>query len=104
MLMNATLLRIDDPPPAAPGPAISVRCSMGLPSGGESAAVVAMGVNAEAVLYLSMDALGGAAIPAAGQRVTVQMDGCPSAVWNVVCAADRVGGTLSHLQLFLGHV
>ena len=50
MLMNATLLRIDDPPPAAAGPAISVRCSIGLPTTTEFAFLNAMGMTAARML------------------------------------------------------
>ena len=77
MLTNAMLLRIDDPPPAGPGPAIAVRCSMGLPSGAESATIVAMGINAAAVLYLAMADAARVGSPAVGQQVVVQLDGCP---------------------------
>jgi hypothetical protein len=101
MLMNAMLLRIDDPPPGGPGPAIAVRCSMGLPSGAESAAVVAMGMNAAAVLYLPMADAARVGSPAVGQQVVVQLDGCPVETWRVVYAADRVSDVLSHVQLFL---
>jgi hypothetical protein len=101
MLTNAMLLRIDDPPPAPSGPAIAVRCSMGLPSGAESATIVAMGINAAAVLYLAMADAARVGSPAEGQQVLVQLDGCPVETWRVVCAADRVSDVLSHVQLFL---
>ena len=101
MLTNATLLRIDDPPPAAPGPAVAERCSVGLPGAGESAAAGAMGMSAAAVLYLPMDAAGRVGAPAVGQHVTVTIDGCPASAWRVVYAADRVGAVLSHVQVFL---
>src|SRR3954451_16071372 len=101
MLMNAMLLRIDDPPPTAPGPAMSVRCSRGLPSGSESATLVAMGMNAAAVLYLSMADAARVGAPPVGQRLIVQLDGCPAETWRVVYAAARVSDVLSHVQLFL---
>src|SRR2546423_12988825 len=101
MLMNAMLLRIDDPPPAGPGPAISVRCSMGLPSGSESAAVVAMGMNAAAVLYLPMADAARVGSPAVGQQGVVQLDGGPGETWRVVYAAGRGSDVVRHGQLFL---
>lgn len=101
MLMNATLLRISDPPPAAPGPDLSVRCGLGVPTAGEAAFLGAMGMPASAVLYLPMSAVPVAGSPAVGQLVTVRPDGCPDATWRVVHPADRVGDVLSHVQVFL---
>ncbi len=97
MLMNATLLRIDDPPPAAPGDGLSIRCSVGSPTTAEQAFLGAMSMSAARVLYLSM----GTAEPATGQQVVVQVDGCPVTTWGVVYVADHVGGVMSHLQVFL---
>ena len=100
MLMNATLLRIDDPPPASPGPAIAVRCSMGSPTASESGYIGAMGMAAARVIYVPM----GGAAPTAGQHLTVRPDGCPETTWAVVYVADHVGGVLTHLQVFLESV
>ena len=104
MLMNATLLRVDDPLPAPPGADIAVRCSAGTPTASEVAALGAMGMHASAVLYLGMDAtaaLPGGMAPSVNQLVMLQLDGCPPETYVVVHASDRVGDVLSHVQLFL---
>jgi hypothetical protein len=107
MLLNSTLLRVSDPPPAPPGPDISVRCAVASPTAVELATMQAMSLDATLVMYLpmgSVSAAGGA--PSVGQHVTACVDGCPSSTHQVLRVADRVGlgGTLDHLQLFLGPV
>lgn len=104
MLMNAMLLRIDDPAPAPPGDALALRCSAGAPSGAELGALEMMGLTATTVLYLPMElirALPGGLAPAVNQRVTLQLDGCPAQTFTVLHTADRVGDVLSHVQVFL---
>jgi hypothetical protein len=107
MLLNATLLRVSEAPPAPPGPDISVRCAVTSPTAVELATMQAMSLDATAVMYLPMSsapAAGGA--PTVGQHVTACVDGCPSHTYQVLRVVDRVGlgGTLDHLQLFLGPV
>ena len=99
MLNNAMLLRIDDPGKGVVGPALAVRCAVGLPTASESAALVAMNRTAAAVLYLPLGA--GVDALAAGQRVRVQADDLAVATWAVVHVAERAGDVLGHLVVFL---
>jgi hypothetical protein len=102
MLYNATLLRIDPPPPGGPGPALSIRCAVVSPSAEQAAVIAGMNWAATRVLLLPMGrvaAAGGA--PVVDQRAVFQPDGCPTATYRIAHVADRVGPGLSHLELFL---
>lgn len=100
MLHNATLLRADPPPPSPGGPAVSVRCTLAAPTGGELQWLAASGVPAGAVLYLPLAA--GAGAVAVGYRLHVALDGRPTTSWRAVHVADRVGGALRYARVFLG--
>src|SRR5687768_13268243 len=102
MIYNATLLRIDPPPPGNPGPALSIRCAVTAPTAEQAALSAAMGWSATLVLVLAMGRVAAAGgPPPVNHRAVFQMDGCPPATYRIAHVADRVGRGLSHIELFL---
>ena len=102
MIYNATLLRIDPPPPGGPGPALAVRCAVVSPTADQAALIAEMNWSATRVLLLPLNrvaAVGG--VPAVEQRAVFQIDGCPAATYRIAQVTDRVGPGLSHLEMFL---
>ncbi len=101
MLQNATLRRVDPPPPAPAGPALSVRCALATPTTRDLQWLAMAGIDASAVLYLSTAAGEQVGRWAVGGRVTVELDGCPAAAWRAVHVTTRAGDVLRYVQVFL---
>src|SRR5688572_6309647 len=102
MIYNATLLRIDPPPPGDPGPTLSVRCAVTSPTAAQAAVSAEMDWSATLVLILPMGQVAAAGgPPAVDRRAVFQLDGCPPATYRIAHVADRVGRGLSHVELFL---
>ena len=105
MIYNATLLRIDPPPPGAAGPALSVRCAATSPTAEQAAASAAMNWSATLVLILPMrDVAAAGGPPPVNRRAVFKLDGCPPVTYRITHVAERVGPGLSHLELFLAAV
>ncbi|HEX8915990.1 MAG TPA: hypothetical protein VF796_26825 [Humisphaera sp.] len=102
MITNATLLRIDPPPPApaAPaGPPTDVRCAFCAPAATGLRWLSAARLSASAVLYLPLTDVGGVS---PGGRAWVRLDGHSAAAeWAVVHVAPRVGEVLRYVQVYL---
>ena len=103
MILNTTLLRLDPPPPAPQGPALSIRCAATQPTGDQQAMSNALSLAAVLVLYLPMNQVPPAGPPVVDGRIHLRLDGCPAATYRVAHVQDRAG-PLSHLQVFLAPV
>lgn len=104
MLYNATLLRIDPPSPAEPGPPISVRCTICDPSAAQtevmsSDATLASSASTAIMLYVRLDDLGPLAYPLVNGFVQVREDGQLEERYQVLQVSERIGTSLSHLEI-----
>ncbi len=102
MIFNATLLRVDPPPPAPQGPAMLVRCALTTPTVVQAQEIQAMNWSSSETLvaYLPLHALP-APWPEGEGRVQVQTDGGAATTFRIIRVVHREAATLGHLQLYL---
>ena len=100
MLHNATLLRIDPPPPAPAGEPLSIRCAMARQPPTSCAWLEAADMAASAVL-LPVIAHRHPPNIATGDRLLVRLDGRSALQHEVVHILDRAGGAIRYTQVFL---
>jgi hypothetical protein len=104
MIFNATLLRLDPPPPAAQGPAVLVRCALTTQTTEQGRRTRDLGLTATHVLYVPL-AKAPAPAPVVDGRVLVRADGSSvSALYRIADVVEHAGRTLGHLQLSLAKV
>jgi hypothetical protein len=104
MLQNATLLRVDPPPPAPPGVPRGQRCSVS-PLTGSDLQWLQDNTNrapTAAVLYLPLlfPPLETVAI-VEGDWLLIQLDGQPPALWRAEYVDRRVGNVIRYWRVFL---
>ncbi len=103
MLFNATLLRLDLPPPAAEGPGVLVRCAVTTPTTEQGQQTRDLGVSATHVAYVPLAKVPAPA-PVVEGRALLRIDGGPPKLYRIVLVVERLGRTLGHVQLSLALV
>ena len=103
MLFNATLLRVDPPPPGLPGPTVAVRCALTEPTVAQAREIREMSWPVTVVAYVPLRTLPPDR-PATEGRVEVRPDGGAPTLYRVVWIVQRNARTLGHVQLYLAPV
>lgn len=103
MIFNATLLRLDPPPPAPQGPGVLVRCAMTAQTIEQGRQTRDLGLTATHVAYVPL-----AKAPSPGPQVEgralVRADGGVATLYRVVQVLEHAGKTLGHVQVHLAPV
>ena len=103
MILNATLLRLDPPPPEPEGPKILVRCAMTSPTVEQGRRSRELGLDETYVAYVPL-----AKVPSPGPvldgRALLRADGGTAVLYRITQVLEHAGRTLGHLQLSLAPV
>ena len=105
MVLNATLSRLDPPPPAEAGPAVLVRCAVAPLTAEQGRESREMNWGATLVAYVPLTR-----VPAPGPvvdgRALVRPDGAGGTAtpYRIAHVLERLGPTLGHVQIYLAPV
>jgi hypothetical protein len=102
MIYNATLVRLDPPPPGLPGPDLEVPCALAQLSELQQRMSDAGTWGATSVAYLPAHDVPSPG-PITGGHARVRAEGDADAVsYPIVQVIQRLGHTLAHTQVYLG--
>lgn len=104
MIFNATLLRLDPPPPDPQGPDVLVRCALTTQTTEQYQRTRDLGLTVTHVAYVPL-----ALVPVPGPVVDGQAllrgDGSSaSALYGIVEVVEHAGRTLGHVQISLARL
>jgi hypothetical protein len=104
MILNATLLRLDPPAPAAQGPDVLIRCALATQTVRQDRRSRDLGQAVTHVAYVPL-----AKVPPAGPvvngRVRLRADGSTAAAtYRIVEVVEHAGTTLAHVEVSLEKV
>ena len=102
MIYNATLVRLDPPAPGLPGPDVSVRCALAQLSAAQQALSEEAGWGATSVAYLFARDVPTPRPIVAGHALIRGDDQPDPQRFPIVQVIQRLGHTLSHMQVYLG--
>jgi hypothetical protein len=100
MIHNATLLRIDPPPPGVQGPDLLVRCATSLASVKQQELSLSKSWGTVLLLYVPIGRLPAGVIPKADGFALVCPDGSPASTYQIV-SAEVLAGPLGHWEIHL---
>jgi hypothetical protein len=102
LIYNATLVRLDPPAPGLPGPEVAVRCALAPLSSAQQRLSEEAGWGATSVAYLPARKVPSPR-PIVGGHALLQPDDDTDALrFPIVQVIQRLGHTLSHMQVYLG--
>ena len=102
MVYNATLVRLDPPPPGLPGPDVAVRCALAQLSAAQQALSEEVGWGATSVAYIPAREVPSPRPIVAGHALIRADDQTDPQRFPIVQVIQRLGHTLSHMQVYLG--
>ena len=101
MILNATLLRLDPPPPAAQGPDVLVRCATTTPTTEQGRRTRDLGLAASHVAYVPLSKVPSPG-PVVDGRILVRADRAAApTLYRITDVVEHPGPTLGHVQLSL---
>jgi hypothetical protein len=101
MIFNATLIRLDGPPPDPQGPLVEVRCALTEPTVEQAREILARNWAATHVAYIPEREVPSPR-PVTGGQARIRADGGVPTSFRIVWLLTREARTLGHVQLYLG--
>src|SRR5688572_21628756 len=102
MILNATLLRLDPPPPAPQGPNVSIRCALTTQTVAQEQRTRDIGLSVTHVAYIPIAHVPSPA-PVVDGRMRIRADGPAgtTATYGIVEVIEHPGRALGHVQVAL---